>query len=339
MIVPMARMTGRTQAIYDDLKRRLSSPLHRPGERFLSNRALAHNYAISYQTADRMLRQLVDEGLLVRRDRSGTYLPGRRSSLAGVQLIFHGRAGRIGSFGHKLLVLLTNAFAQRRVPVRVDVADARVKLRDGMLPIIWEHPRALARVIERQARTILLNDRPIPGPSALHIDSVSVDDFNGGVCAAEIVRHWLHGQRGGSVAVLAGPAGDSRSAERVAGFTSRLKAQVISAGGWDAAAGRRAARKLREIAPAALFACNDRLAEGCARALTRRGASVPAMIGFDDAPIAAQLNMTTIAIPWHEIARSAARLAVERIAGDESAPVQLVLGPTPTLRGIRPMLR
>jgi hypothetical protein len=339
MIAAMPRMTGRTQAIYDDLKRRLSSPLHRPGERFLSNRALAHNYGISYQTADRMLRALVDEGLLVRRDRSGTYLPGRRSSLAGVQLIFHGRAGRIGSFGHKLLVLLTEAFAQRRVPVRVDVAEGRVKLRGGMLPILWEHPNALSRVIERQARAILLNDRPSPGHSALHIDSVSVDDFNGGVCAAEIVRHWLHGQRARSIAVLAGPAGDSRSDPRVAGFTSRLEALVIYAAGWDAADGRRAAGHLREIAPAALFACNDRLAEGCLRALARRKASVPAIIGFDDAPIAAQLNMTTIAIPWHEIARSAARLAVDRLAGDASAPVHLVLGPTPMLRGIRPMLR
>src|SRR5690606_31690307 len=82
---------------------RIHDGLHRPGDRFMSNRAIAEQFQISYQTADRLVRELCDEGLLVRRAQSGTYLPGERATRVGAQLVFHRRARRMGSFGARLL--------------------------------------------------------------------------------------------------------------------------------------------------------------------------------------------------------------------------------------------
>src|SRR5687768_2614513 len=75
---------------------RLNDGLHRSGDRFFSIRAIASHYGISYQTADRLLRELVAAGHLERRHGSGTYLRGGRQSPVGVQLIFDRRARRPG---------------------------------------------------------------------------------------------------------------------------------------------------------------------------------------------------------------------------------------------------
>src|ERR1019366_2409239 len=95
-------VTDRVARVKQKLRTKILGSVFAPGQRFLSNRAIAGQLGISYQTADRIVRELVGEGLLVRRAGSGTYLPGERRQLAGVQLIFHRRARRKSSFGARL---------------------------------------------------------------------------------------------------------------------------------------------------------------------------------------------------------------------------------------------
>ncbi|MFA7235649.1 MAG: GntR family transcriptional regulator, partial [Phycisphaeraceae bacterium] len=76
------------------LAARLNDGLHRPGSRFMSNRAIAEQFGVSYQTAHRLACELEAEGLLERRPFAGTFVAGRRRGYRGVHLIFNARAGR-----------------------------------------------------------------------------------------------------------------------------------------------------------------------------------------------------------------------------------------------------
>ena len=86
--------TARVQQVHDVLAMHLQSGQYQPGERFLSNRALAERYQVSYQTADRLLRDLVTQGLLERRAQSGTYVSGEAQALRGVSLVLHPRGSK-----------------------------------------------------------------------------------------------------------------------------------------------------------------------------------------------------------------------------------------------------
>src|SRR5205823_3700733 len=115
---------------------------HRPGDRFLSNRAVAEQFDLSYQTADRLIRELVNEGLLQRRAASGTYVPGQRVEIQGVQLIFHRRAKRKASFGARLLRELTERLGRERVDWRMTWAQPgkTPSLAADRYLVTWESP-------------------------------------------------------------------------------------------------------------------------------------------------------------------------------------------------------
>ncbi|MEO1237952.1 MAG: substrate-binding domain-containing protein, partial [Planctomycetota bacterium] len=83
-----------------------------------------------------------------------------------------------------------------------------------------------------------------------------------------------------------------------------------------------------------VFAGNDRLAEGLVSYCRKRGRRVPALVGFDDAPIAESLGLTTIAIPWEEIARGVERVVAERLRGSQAAAVRQTFVPQPVLRSL-----
>jgi DNA-binding GntR family transcriptional regulator len=89
----MARPTsGKVASILDELKHRIEGGLYHPGERFLSARALATRFGVSYQTAHRILVRLTEDGLLERRGGSGSYIAGEPPRYRRACLVFHARA-------------------------------------------------------------------------------------------------------------------------------------------------------------------------------------------------------------------------------------------------------
>jgi hypothetical protein len=320
------------------LARRIAAA--QPGDRFLSARAVAQRFDVSYQTAHRILAELAHEEALVRRRASGTYVPGETPIKRVAELVFHARARRAGSFGARLLAELTQRFDRERIAWRTrwwspnGRSSAPMRLgRGGSLPIIWECPTAVDACAAAGLHAILLNDEPAPGLAAVHIDSVSTDDYCGGVCAAELLRR--HTGATGGYAVLAGPPGDRRSDRRVAGFGSILKADVEYAGGWYREHGALAAERVLARARSGLFCCNDRLAEAVIEHCQRQGRPCPPLVGFDDAPVAEHLGLTTIAVPWQELIAATVRIAKSRMRGDTAAASHLVIAPRPVLRWAR----
>ena len=308
---------------------------YQPGDRFLSAREVAQRFGLSFQTAHRLLNSLCEQGLLEARPRSGIYLPGGSPRYRGVDLFFNRRARRLGSFGQLLLSMLRPAYVNAGFDCRAFWSTRRAA-RPGRLPVIWESPDLLAVCIERRLPAILINRRAPFGINALNIDSVSLDDFAGGVCAAELVRDRMPNARRPRNTVLAGPRGDSRSLQRIDGFRSVAKAEVVHAEGWYFEHGRAAGPQVLSTTPESVFCCNDRLAEGFLRYCSERGHTPPALVGFDNAPVAKRLNLTTIAIPWDEMVERVVTQTTRRISGRAKSSTQHIVAPRPLVRGSLP---
>ncbi|HYG77673.1 MAG TPA: substrate-binding domain-containing protein [Planctomycetota bacterium] len=329
----MARpRSSKTEEVKSRLVQRLQDGFFRPGDRFLSNRVISQKFGISYQTAHRLVQELCAEKYLERRPASGTFIPGKQSSISGAQLIFHPRAARAGSFGARLLKALCARLERDRMEFRVTFADGKLSFARELFPVIWECPPALNECVSQRRSALLLNERPPSGMQAVYIDSVSTDDFSGGVCAAELLLQRSAVRSG--FAVLAGPADDERSKRRVEGFRSVLRASVVSADGWFVEDGYKVAGDVLRRGPRGIFCCNDRLAEALHVYCQRRKIACPPLIGFDDAPVAERLNLTTIAIPWDELVGGAVEVIKRRIAGDTSTSSHQIFSPRPVIRGL-----
>lgn len=306
---------------------------YRPGGRFFSNRDLAQRFHVSYQTAHRLITELVGEGWLERRPASGTYISGDREKLSGVQLVFNERGKRPDSFGQRLLNLLTSSLDADGIAWRVSWIKTEVQLARDLYPVIWETPGAIAQLDSRYA--LLLNDEPPPGILASYLDSVSTDDFSGGACAAQLLAQSLRkgGRKRVRAVVLAGPKSDRRSLLRVAGFQSVMPGtRVCWSDSWYYEDGYAASLKVMRIKPAAVFACNDRLAEGLIHFYQEKNVKVPALVGFDDAPVAEKLYFSTVAIPWLEMTAGAMTVIRKRLRGETGTASRQVFAPRPVVR-------
>jgi len=306
---------------------RLKDGFHAPGQRFFSNRALSAHFGISYQTAHRLIGELVEEGWLERRPSAGTYVSGPSVAWQGAALVFHERAKRNGSFGARLLSDLRQALAQAGIESKMIWSHDEEATAPGArwLPVLWECPLTMARLAGARRFLVVLNDSPPPGLASSFVDSVACDDFSGGAAAAELLRTVGPPRR---LAILAGPKEDRRSQQRVAGFQSLSpKSEVFWAESWYAESALRLANRIAAKNFAGVFCCNDRLAE----ALLASGTTA-AVVGFDDAPVAEQVNLTTIAIPWSEMVAGAVDIIRRRIAGNTGAAAKLIFAPRPVMR-------
>lgn len=327
----MARArSSKTTEVKNLLLQRLRHGAYRPGDRFLSARAVATRFGISYQTAHRLIDELASEGFLERRAASGTYVPGASTRMAGAMLLFDARARRSGSFGARLLQKLLQRLQMDGIDFEVKFVRSSQTLPTDRFPVIWECSQLVQACAQQEQRALLLNDRSPPGIVASLLDSVSLDDFSGGACAAQLLLRDAPPQP--QFAILSGPENDVRSAQRVAGFQSVIKADVVAAKGWFFDDGYEAAEQVLETARDGLFCCNDRLAESVVSFCRNAHRKPPRLIGFDDAPVAEKLGLSTIAIPWREMTENASTIIARRLTGDTSTASQITLAPRPVVR-------
>lgn len=307
---------------------RLREGFHRPGQRFLSNRAVARMFGLSYQTAHRLMAELEAEGWLARELGSGSFAAGSPHKPRGAILAFHPRARRPGSFGARLLEMVTQALAAAEISFETAFTESAGKLPADRLPIFWECADVAGMVARQQRFVVLLNDRPPPGLRATLVDSFSADDYSGGAAAAQILA-----TRRGRLAVFAGPENDLRSRQRVRGFVDHApKCGLIHAGTWFANEAAEAARRVAPRSFDGVFCCNDRLAEALLRACDNLKKPPPAVISFDDAPIAETLNLTSLTIPWDCLVAELVVRVQQRLAGDASPATQRIYAPHPVMR-------
>ena len=170
---------------------------------------------------------------------------------------------------------------------------------------------------------------PVMAIDTSHIDGVSVvndDSVSGGRMAGD----FLIGRGFRRIAILAGPNGHPRSAERLQGFREadgdsdiELDLEVIEAAELTLSGGHRAMNELLERRNPlegceAVFCLNDLIAAGALCALAEHGLSVPgdiSVMGYDDIELAAFTvpPLTTIRQPAADIGRRTADLLIDRI--------------------------
>jgi LacI family transcriptional regulator len=153
-------------------------------------------------------------------------------------------------------------------------------------------------------------------------------DFDGAAAAG---RH-LAARGHKNIAHIHGPANYRSTHERRSGFEAALKeaglsleAHLVADGGYTFEGGEAAADRLlaQEPRPDAVFAGNDEMAAGVYMAARKLGLRIPediAIVGFDDAPIAARVwpPMSTVRLPIRDMGHAAAKLLLRTAEGGAS---------------------
>lgn len=194
------------------------------------------------------------------------------------------------------------------------LAAVRPGRSDGVLVLGPAFPRrAIARLVELW-RPVVLVDNRLPG-----VDAVLSDNRDP---MAELTRHLVerHGHR--RLAVLAGPARWTSTAERLAGVRAAARqvgatVSVLHARETTMRDGAALAGRLVAEPPEAVVAVNDAMALGALHRLRELGARRPAITGFDDIAWAELTDpaLTTVAVDARAVGAAAAALLLERIAG------------------------
>ncbi|GAA2111283.1 LacI family DNA-binding transcriptional regulator [Streptomyces synnematoformans] len=176
-----------------------------------------------------------------------------------------------------------------------------------------------ARALAVAGSQLVLCGRPPLGPDVPAI-VVEYDNHGGAFAATSHLLSAGHKR----ILFLGRQAGYTTPESRIAGYRAALAAHGVPhdpALEVDSTMERREGyRMMRERLDAgprdftAVFTSNDQLAAGARAALRERGLSVPedvSMVGFDDLPPSADIDLTTVHVPHEELGRTAVRLALK----------------------------
>ncbi len=330
----MARpLSPKRQKIKQDVLSRLEEGYLRPGDRFYSNRSLAQHFGISYQTAHRLISELEAEGYLQREAGSGTYVAGASQVPHTVEFFFNERSRNPGSFGANLKQRLEHFFQLKGIPHQVQWSRASSRLTPLTYPILWESSSLLGRLLKTAGFGMLISQHPPSGLENPFIDSVEVDDFAGGVLAGQVLRkRWKCRQP----MIFAGPKYDSRSDSRIGGFQQVFPGSpIIHSKEWHYESALKVVEKILRTRQDGIFCANDRLAQAVQMTYRAKGKPLPVLMGFDDAPVASEIGLSTIGIPWDDFVHAVAEQARKRLDGDNRTARRVVLAPRVIIRNSR----
>ena len=161
------------------------------------------------------------------------------------------------------------------------------------------------------------------------LPSVTVDNKHGGHV---MMSHLL--ERGfRDIIIFAGPKENHDSRDRLEGCLNaatevgfELQNDRIISGDFIVESGRQLMREFLDSnrpLPEVILSLNDAMAMGAMTELRKDGLMVPkdvAMTGYDDSELASLIGLTTVNIPFIDMGREAAKLAIAALKGDNSTP-------------------
>lgn len=310
----------------------------RPGRTRATIRDVAHAAGVSIATVSRVLNGRPDVAADTRErvlgavrdlgfstNRSARSLVGGRTFLVGITLplveaeyfarILGGATDEL--YDHDLQVVLATTLHLRD---RATTLLARLTsgMTDGSLLVLPEESSELLQELAAAGYPFVVID-PLE-PLAEGIPSVSATNALGGRAATEHLLALGHRRIG----VITGVPEWLASVERLNGHRTALASAgvpfdpaLVVESDWAVEGGEAAVAALLELPdpPTAIFAFNDNMAIGAARAAHARGLHVPAdlsVVGFDDSEQAATTapTLTTVRQPLAEMGRMGAGLLV-----------------------------
>ena len=233
------------------------------------------------------------------------------------------------------LVLLTARGTREQEKIGRYVRQGHV---DGVVLMSLHSDDLLPDLLTEAGIPVVFSGRPLDDRPVAYVDA----DNAGG---AEQGTAFLAGQGRRRIATVTGPGDMIAGIDRAAGYRAALekaglplRPELVAAGDFTEAGGARAMAELLERAPDldAVFCASDLMAIGALRVLREAGRSVPddvAVVGFDDAPVAATSDppLTTVAQPLEEMSRLMTELLLEQIRGAEGEP-RVEICPTQLVR-------
>ncbi len=226
---------------------------------------------------------------------------------------------------HDYHIMLTSLYSDSPTNLRM-VEQSRI---DGLILVGPNlNPQFVTTTLNTGFPVVLVDNKP----GHRKVNSVLTDDAGG---AYEATLH-LTGHGHTRITHIGGPLEWVSSRHRYAGYCAAMRdaglgnyCRVVHKEATTVATGEQAAAELLDgpEPPTAIFAANDSMALGVARAAAARGLNIPknlALIGFDNIPATEHFSppLTTIRIFKEQIGRLAARRILELINEPGSPPVE-----------------
>jgi LacI family transcriptional regulator len=201
---------------------------------------------------------------------------------------------------------------------------------DGFLLVPASHTSHTAVFIHAQGTPAVVLDRHLPGAPA---DTVRCDSEGG---AFQLVQLLL--QRGyRRIVALTGPRHISTAEDRARGYQRAMREAGLQEdirlhyGHFTQVSGYEMTLQALEDRPDAIFAANNFIAIGAARALQETGRRIPqdiALAGFDDLPsLLVNPFLTVAAQPAYQMGQQAAGLLLARLSGAAPQDFQEIVLP------------
>ncbi len=271
--------------------------------RIEAERELAKRLNVSRLSLRAAIKSLVDEGLLMRRHGSGTYiLP--RTGIDTVHMLVAADIKPHDPFYNEFLSELSRTLATESMHLRVIHPEGeKLEPSEAPLIIVGLCDGRILGELGRNYRHIVSTQCY---PDSLDISQVTFDDYRIGVQAARVMAELGHKH----VVLLSGPAHYPSAAERKRGFAEQAAAAGLQLhtieGKMNYASGYALGEQVAAIAgPAggatAAFAANDWMALGLMQRLGELGLRVPqdlSVIGCDDIHLAAEVNPPLATFKW-----------------------------------------
>jgi len=353
---------NRQIAVYDELKNDILSGRY-AAVRFPSERALAMRFHVSRSTITRCLSDLVREGLVQRSQGRGTFIT-RQGRSRKIGLIVPGlvpyseyfqpivsemtRMAQSEAFELRLGNICAKDVRDRTREVRELAAEF---IRSRVAGVVYQpleyvddadevNARILAVFSKAKIPVVLLDSDILPPPQRSRYDIVTIDNVDAG----ERLANHLYEQGARNVHFCMLPELLPTVAKRLRGVICSTilrgrkwsRDNVLAVQPDDKTAVRRLFRGRSR--PDAFVCENDMVAGVLLRTLTELGVRVPddvLLAGFDDMQYARMTTppLTTIHQPCREIAETAFRRLVSRIARPDLPPICISLPAPLVVRG------
>jgi DNA-binding LacI/PurR family transcriptional regulator len=297
-----------------------------------SERNLADEFGVSYMTVRKAINNLVEEEVLYKEPKKGTFVNNRPKNLktnigffldrnikkgiasAYYSMIYNALEKEAARQGHSVIYFSNND------PNNLDEV---LKKLDGVIATCFPHnEEVIAYLAQRKPLVVIDNssqDKTIP--------SVTIDNFNAIFNSVKYLSELGHR----NIAFISGLSDSDVGRNRLNGYQTGLKRlelksdpTLIFSGNYSFESGVAAADyflSLDEL-PHAIISANDRMALGATQRLQQKGLSIPkdiSVIGFDDIQVSAEVYppLTTNAAPFEKIAQQTFTMLKTIIDGQE----------------------
>lgn len=310
------------------LIQRIAGGVYSPGNKFMSNRAVATEFGVNILTAHRILNQLAEEGYLDRRACSGSFVPGSMTKFRSINLIFNALARNSGSFNSELLNGLKKALSEQKIPWKVTWLDKSLRVKPDEYNVTYQfsQKRIDRQLAQTKMHGLLIGGIPSIGTHASYFDSVSVDYFHAGVLAGKYLKKRLAKP---SVAILGNPPGRSSWVESaILGFRSVWpRARIIHPQSWSIAMAPVYIAKLFTRRHEGVFCTSRRQVLDVLAYCSENKIEPPRMISMSLPPVPEQFPAPLICVSVNQVVEAASRIILNRFYGDNSPTVHLTIAP------------